>query len=114
MKNSYRAYGDGLYLNKADVAPFKRWTLSEVAERTVTAPGRAPATKLVLSFKESLKGLPLNMSNGSLLAEITGTEDPSRWPGTEVELYVDENVVYAGKRVGGIRLRKPGGEQAFS
>jgi hypothetical protein len=38
---------------------------------------------------------------------MTGHEDPEEWIGETVELYVDEGVAYAGKRVGGVRLRKP-------
>jgi hypothetical protein len=89
-------------------------TIANVAERTLAAPGGHPRTKLVLYFKESAKGLPLNMANGNLLLEMTGTENPAQWPGTIVELYVDDAVIYAGKRVGGVRLRKPAGEQPFS
>jgi hypothetical protein len=104
---SYRSYNDGSYLKKEDVSPPLVLTITDVAERTVTAPGKEPKDKLVLLFKETKKGLVLNMSNGDSLFAITGFEDPSEWIGEQVELYVDDNVAYAGKRVGGVRLRKP-------
>ena len=104
---SYRAYNDGAFLNKADVNPPVVWTITDVAERNVTAPGKEPKEKLVLFFDGTKKGLVLNMANGDALYDMTGHEDPEEWIGQRVELYVDENVAYAGKRIGGVRLRKP-------
>jgi hypothetical protein len=104
---SYRAYGDGQFLKKEDVTPPQVWTISNVEERTVTAPGKEPKDKLVLFFNETKKGLVLNMANGDTLFELTGNDDPEEWIGERVELFVDENVAYAGKCIGGVRLRKP-------
>ena len=106
---SYRAYGDGAFLNKADVTPPQVWTITDVNEKTVTAPGKEPKDKLVLSFDGTHKGLVLNMTNGDALYDITGQDDPEEWIGTRVELFVDDTVAYAGKRIGGVRLRKPQG-----
>jgi hypothetical protein len=113
MKKSYKAYSDGSYLQKADVDPPQTWVIEDVQERAVVVPGGKSKDKLVLFFKGVSKGLVLNMSNGNTLYEMTGQEDPEEWIGTEVELFVDETVTYAGKRVGGIRLRKPSKEQPF-
>jgi hypothetical protein len=104
---SYKAYSDGQYLKKEDVSPAQVWTIKDVKEQTVTTPGKEPKTKLVLFFNETKKGLVLNISNGDVLYEMTGTDNPEEWIGTRVELYVDDSVTYAGKKVGGIRLRKP-------
>jgi len=104
---SYKAYSDGNFLRKADVEPPQVWTIVNVEERTVTAPGKPPTEKLVLFFDGSKKGLVVNIANGDVLFGLTGHEDPEEWIGTQVELYVDEDVAYAGKRVGGVRLRKP-------
>jgi hypothetical protein len=49
----------------------------------------------------------MNMSNCDVLFEMTGSDDPEEWIGTRVELYADPDVTYAGKRVGGVRLRDP-------
>jgi hypothetical protein len=104
---SYKCYGDGAYLTKADVTPPVVWTINNVEERTVTAPGKEPKDKLVLFFDGTQKGLVLNMTNGDTLFELTGHSDPEEWIGQRVELYVDEQVAYAGKKIGGVRLRKP-------
>jgi hypothetical protein len=104
---SYRAYGDGNYLKKEDVTPPQVWTINNVEERTVTAPGKEPKEKLVLFFDGTQKGLVLNMTNGDALYDMTGDDDPEEWIGQRVELYVDDTVAYVGKRIGGGRLRKP-------
>ena len=104
---SYRTYGDGAFLRKDDVTPPQVWTITDVREQTVTAPGKEPKDKVVLFFDGTPKGLVLNMANGDALYDMTGHDDPEEWIGERVELYVDDNVNYAGKRVGGVRLRKP-------
>ena len=104
---SYRAYSDGQYLKKEDVNPPQVWTITDVKEQTVTSPGKEPKDKVVLFFDETKKGLVLNMANGDTLFDMTGNDDPEEWIGQRVELYVDDNVKYAGKRVGGVRVRKP-------
>ena len=104
---SYRAYGDGQYLKKDDVSDPQVWTITDVKEQTVTAPGKDPKDKLVLFFDGTQKGLVLNMTNGDALYDMTGQDDPEEWIGQQVELFVDEQVAYAGKRIGGVRLRKP-------
>ena len=104
---SYRAYGDGAYLTKADVTPPWTGTINSVEERLVAAPGQQAKPKLVLFFNGTKKGLILNRSNGDVLFELTGTDDAEEWIGETVELFVDPSVTYAGKRVGGVRLRKP-------
>jgi len=104
---SYRSYGDGSYLKKADVNPSQVWTITNVEERTITAPGREPKDRVVLFFNGTKKGLVLNMTNGDALFKMTGHDDPEEWIGTRVELFVDESVAYAGQPIGGVRLRKP-------
>jgi len=104
---SYKAYNDGQFLKKADVNPPVVWTITDAKEQTVTAPGKPPQDKVVLFFDGSRKGLVLNMACGDALYDITGHEDPEEWIGQQVELFVDDNVNYAGKRIGGVRLRKP-------
>jgi hypothetical protein len=107
---SYKAYSDGQYLKKEDVNPPQVWTITDVKEQTVTTPGKEPKDKVVLFFDGTKKRLIVNLSNGDALYTLTCAEDPQEWIGTRVELYVDEAVVYAGKKVGGVRLRKPANE----
>jgi hypothetical protein len=106
MKN-YRTYNDSPYLKKEDFPRPEILTISDVREEEVTAPGEKPKTKIVLYFNEAEKGLVLNQANGDALFDLTGQDDPEKWIGTRVEMYCDSSVTYAGKRVGGLRLREP-------
>lgn len=51
------------------------------------------------------KGLGLNKVNAEAMAEITGTKTIEQWVGARVCLYVDPNVMFGGKRVGGVRVK---------
>jgi hypothetical protein len=104
---SYKTYSDSLYLKKEDVNPPQVWTITDAKEQTVTTPGKEPKEKIVLFFDGTKKGLVLNIAQGDAMLEMTGHEDPEEWIGQRVELYVEDRVAYAGKKVGGIRLRKP-------
>jgi hypothetical protein len=110
---SYKAYSDSKYLRQVDFPKDTNLTLCAAREEVVQAPGKEPKTKVVLYFDEFEKGLPLNQTNGDVLAEITGSEDPENWIGTRVVGYVNPNVVHAGKKTGGIRLRAPDGAIPF-
>lgn len=65
-------------------------------------------TKLkgVLHFSEKVKPLILNSTNGSAISKLYGKETDG-WIGKQITLYLDPNVRFAGKRVGGTRVRKP-------
>ena len=67
--------------------------------------------KFTMSVNEYDKPMVLNATNRAILERIYGgdTEDCI---GNPIVMYVDENVSYAGKLVGGIRLRKPAGRAA--
>ncbi len=61
---------------------------------------------MVAYFEGLSKGLVLNTANGETLLEITGTDDPNEWKDVALQLYVDPDVKYGGKKIGGIRIRK--------
>lgn len=60
----------------------------------------------VLYFQGATKGLVLNVTNATMIAEITGTGETDDWHGRAVTLYVTK-VEYGGKRVDGIRVDYP-------
>lgn len=60
----------------------------------------------VVWFKETEKGLGLNIVNGSTIEDICGTADPSRWTGHKIVLFKTQTD-YQGKRVDCIRIRAP-------
>lgn len=58
--------------------------------------------KNILYF-DGLKEMVLNKANGYVLFEAFG--EPDNWPGKSIEVFSDPSVMFAGKRVGGLRLR---------
>ena len=108
MKNSFKAYvGAAQYLKKEDLSDPLDTELLWVKEEKVTTPGKGTHTRLVAYFEGLSKGLVLNTANCETLVEITGTDDPNEWKDVELQLYVDPDVTYGGKKIGGIRIRKP-------
>ena len=76
------------YLTRADVDPPVTVTISEVREEKMSD---TDELKAVVHFKELAKGLVLNVTNSESIALHYGS------------------IEYAGKRTGGIRVRRPTG-----
>ena len=91
----------GNYLGKEDLDKPVRVTVENVWAEAVPNSGRR---KLVVQFQEFEKPMILNKTNIKRLARIFNTGDTTQWRG-QVVLYVDESIEYAGRLVGGIRLR---------
>ena len=108
MAKSYKRFvGNAKYLRKEDIPSPLNTSILWIKEEEVTAPGKGTETGLVLYFDRLKKGLVLNTANAEALLEITGTDDTEKWADTPVHLYVDPDVTYGGKKIGGIRIRKP-------
>lgn len=60
----------------------------------------------VLYFREREKGMVLNITTIRVLEQAYGG-DSDHWTGNKVMVYVDPNVSFGGKIVGGLRLRTP-------
>jgi hypothetical protein len=68
-------------------------------------------TVSVVTFEEfDDRGVILKSTTLTQLAEMFGT--PSKAIGQKVELYLDKNVSFGGKKVGGLRFREPTGQAA--
>jgi len=107
LKKSFKAYvGAAQYLKKEDLSDPVDTELLWVKEEMVTARGKDTTTRLVAYFEGLSKGLVLNMANCETLLEITETDDPNEWKDVALQLYVDPDVTYGGKKIGGIRIRK--------
>lgn len=102
------------FLKKEDVGKGALGTIAGVLKKNVAMEGAAPEMKWCLTFRELDKPLVLNATNIQLCEQICGSDDTDDWVGKAVVLYTDPNVSYAGKLVGGIRVRapKPGSVQA--
>jgi len=105
---SYKKFvGNAKYLKKEDIPSPVNTSILYTKEEEVPAPGKGPETRLVLYFDGLKKGLVLNTANAEALTEITGTDDYEQWLDIPVQLYVDPDVTYGGKKIGGIRIRRP-------
>ena len=61
--------------------------------------------KPVVYFKGIEKGWAANMTGLEALAEMAESQDTEDFIDVRVQIYVDPDVRYAGKRVGGIKIR---------
>ena len=105
---SYRKYcGTSKFFRTKDITAPILLTETFVKEKNVAKDGEPEKIRLAAYFHESLKALVLNTSNCEVLAELAGTDEIEDWKDIPVELYVDPDVRYGGKRVGGIKLRQP-------
>lgn len=69
-------------------------------------PGDQGDQKWVLFFREEQKGMALNITSIRVLEQAFG-DDTDHWVGNKVKVYVDPNVSFQGKIVGGLRLMPP-------
>ena len=103
---SYDKYRDSKYLQKSDIEKPAIVTITKITEEDVS-PDSSGKMKFVLHFKENYKPWIANIGSLENIAAIAGTGDVDRWPGTTIVIYVNPDVEFAGKRVGGIRCRAP-------
>ena len=100
------------FLTQNDCDPPILVTISGWSEKNVAQAGADPDERICLHFTEHEKPLVLNSTNGNIIAAITGTGEIEDWTGTKIVLYKDPTIQYAGKIVGGIRVRAPKNQQA--
>lgn len=94
----------GNFLKVEDIKGEMSVTVKEVKVETVGREQEAK-DKPIVYFEGLEKGLALNKINSEALAEIAGSREIESWPKTKAILYVDKNVMFGGKRVGGIRVK---------
>jgi len=62
--------------------------------------------KVVIYFQEFDKGLALNATNYQVIVDVcNGSDDTDDWIGHSFILYVDPDVMFGKKKVGGLRIR---------
>ena len=95
------------FLKQSDVGQPVLWTVHGVEKVNVAKEGAEPEFKWAMNFHESDKPLVLNWTNIQLCEKAFASDDTDQWVGKKIVLYVDPNVSYGGKVVGGIRVRAP-------
>ena len=107
---AFSTMSESKYLKKEDLdEQGNLCTIKEFKKQNVAQEGEDPENKYVMFVHEFQKGLVLNATNRAILEKVYGG-DTNDCIGNAIVLYVDENVSYAGKIVGGIRLRAPRGK----
>ena len=100
-------FKNSTYLTQQDVNELsleeRRVTIDHVEAEVV---GKDKELKPVTYFKTLGKGLVTNMTNREKIAEIRRSKVMDDWPGTRIELYVNPDIGFGGKRMGGIRVRR--------
>lgn len=96
------------YLKQSDIGDRKvLLTIARVAYETV-GQGKDAEDKPVLYFAGKEKGMVLNRGNADAITAINGGDDEmDNWGGLKIVVYVDPNVTFGGKRVGGLRIAAP-------
>jgi hypothetical protein len=92
------------FLRKEDFDEDRVLTIKSV--KLEDMPGDSGDQKWVLYFREEQKGMALNVTTIRVLEQAYG-DDSDHWVGNKVKVYVDPNVSFQGKLVGGLRLRTP-------
>ena len=93
------------YIKKEDVPQPVIVTVRGVEEKNVAPTGQPDEFKWIVYFSEFEKGLVLNSTNINSLSQACHSTDTDDWNGKEVVLYTDPTVAYAGKVIGGLRIR---------
>ena len=101
----------GKYLKKEDCDPPMMVVIDRFEEENVAREDQPEDMKWVMYFKDNEKGLVMNSTNLQLAAIAFGTQETDEWIGRSLVLYHDPNVSFAGKLVGGIRVRAPKGQK---
>ena len=92
----------GSYLRQEDVDGDTLATISGAKEELV---GADKERCLVVFFEELDKGLVFNATNINTCTALFGTDETDEWIGKRVTIYVDPNVMFGGKKVGGLRIK---------
>lgn len=95
------------FLTKEDCGAGKLVTIAECVQENIAKEGAPQELKWCLYFNGVEKPMVLNSTNGQIIAQITGSPETDNWAGHQIVIYHDRNIQYAGKLVGGIRVRAP-------
>jgi len=110
-----RDFVGGTFIKKEDLAAGpQRFTIQGVSKTTFEAKNGQPAED-VLQLELDERQFSLNKTNIKILIGAHGGKTDG-WIGQSVILYVDPNVMFGGRLVGGVRVQIPDqtGEEALA
>ena len=94
------------YIKKEDLPQPRRVTIQDVRLETIRGDGGEEEKPVMFFCEAGVKPMVVNTTNWDACEYAYGP-DTDGWLNKPVELYVDPGVLFAGKRVGGVRLRVP-------
>lgn len=103
---------DSKYLRKEDVREDTVVTIRKFGQVNVAMDDQPEELKWAVKFDEFKKVMVLNSTNIQTLAKACGSDNTDDWVGHKVILWVDENVQFQGKLIGGLRFRRRGAPSA--
>ena len=109
MRN-YDKYRSTKFIQKSDVERGILVTIGKVTEENVAPDWQAEEIKYVIHFQENYKAWAPGIEVLETIKQIAGTGNVDDWSGTKLVLFVDPNVKFGPKKVGGIRCRAPKGQ----
>lgn len=93
------------YLKQSDIEDEREFTIKKIGKGNVAREDEPEDMKWMVAFEETKKPMVLNSTNIQLMAKACGSEDTEDWIGKKVTIYVDHNVSFGGKLVGGLRVK---------
>ena len=104
---TYDKYRSTKFIQKSDVERGALVTIDKITEENVAPEYQAEERKYVIHFKEDYKPWAPGIEVLEIIREIAGTGNVDDWSGTKLVLFVDPDVKFGRKKVGGIRCRAP-------
>ncbi len=92
------------WLKAADLQGGKPVVTIETAEVVENTYDGETKSQIVLTFVGKEKKLGLNFTNATRIAQLTGTEDESKWVGVAIKLFTDTTKMKDGRTVPCIRI----------
>jgi hypothetical protein len=93
------------FLKKEDVDGDMTVTIQKFGQMNVAPEDKPEEKKWAVKFKEFNKPMILNSTNIQMMQLATGCDDANEAVGKQVCLYVDHSIMYAGKIMGGLRIK---------
>ncbi len=102
----WRSFLDSEVIRYADLVERGDITLeiTKVVKGKVTGKSGKGSSKAMLYFKGAERPLAAGTSVLSVIAKLYGN-DTRKWVGKSVTLYADDDVMFGGEKVGGVRVR---------
>jgi hypothetical protein len=100
----FSAMGTSKFLKKEDLEGPTLVTIKDFKRVNVAQEGEEPENKWTVYFEEFEKPMVMNSTNRAIMEKVCGP-DTDDAVGKSLVLYVDDNISFGGKLVGGLRLR---------